>query len=120
MVVGPTLAPIGADAVENIRVTGQFAPQDLPRLLAHERPDGLLFLSIVPETYNYALSAGLATGLPIIALDAGAIGERLQGVAGAKVLPMDATAAEVLAVPARHCGALYIGWRTTAARYGGI
>ena len=98
VVVGPTLAPIGADAVENIRVTGQFAPQDLPRLLAHERPDGLLFLSIVPETYNYALSAGLATGLPIIALDAGAIGERLQGVAGAKVLPMDATAAEVLAV----------------------
>ena len=98
VVVGPTLAPMGADAVESIRVTGQYAPEDLPRLLAHERPDGLLFLSIVPETYNYALSAGLATGLPIIALDAGAIGERLQGVVGATVLPMDATAANILAV----------------------
>ena len=39
-----------------------------------------------------------ATGLPIIALDAGAIGERLQGVVGATVLPMDATAANILAV----------------------
>ncbi len=96
VVVGPTLAPIGADAMHNIRVTGQFKPQELPGLLAHERPDGLLFLSVVPETYNYALSAGLATGLPIVALDAGAIGERLQGVAGATVLPIDAKPADIL------------------------
>ena len=98
VVVGPTLAPIGADVMRNIRVTGQYMLQDLPSLLAHERPDGLLFLSIVPETYNYALSAGLATGLPIIALDAGAIGERLRGVAGATVLPIDAAAADILDV----------------------
>ena len=98
VVIGPTLAPIGANTAPNIRVTGQYKPQDLPRLLAHERPDGLLFLSVVPETYNYALSAGLATGLPIVALDAGAIGERLEGAAGATVLPIDAAPADLLAV----------------------
>ena len=98
VVVGPTLAPIGADVTRNIRVTGQYKPQDLPNLLACERPDGLLFLSVVPETYNYALSAGLATGLPIVALDAGAIGERLKGVAGATVLPIDAKPADILGV----------------------
>jgi len=91
VVLGPTLAPLGADAPSNITVTGQFLYGDLAHLLARERPDGVLFLSIVPETYNYALSAALATNLPIFALDAGAIGERLRGVDSATVLPLDAS-----------------------------
>jgi GT2 family glycosyltransferase/glycosyltransferase involved in cell wall biosynthesis len=91
VVLGRTQAPLGADAPNNITVTGQFLYDDLANLLARERPDGVLFLSIVPETYNYALSAALATNLPIFALDAGAIGERLKGVDSATVLPLDAS-----------------------------
>jgi len=91
VVLGPTLAPLGVDAPSNITVTGQFLYGELAHLLARERPDGVLFLSIVPETYNYALSAALVTNLPIVALDAGALGERLRDVDGATVLPLDAS-----------------------------
>ena len=94
--IGPTLAPLGPGALSNVVVTGQYDAAELPNLLARERPDSILFLSVVPETYNFALSAALATGLPIVALDAGAIGERLKGVAGATVLPLEASAEQVL------------------------
>ena len=96
VVIGPTLAPLGPGALSNVVVTGQYDAAELPNLLARERPDSILFLSVVPETYNFALSAALATGLPIVALDAGAIGERLKGVEGATVLPLDASAEQVL------------------------
>ena len=96
VVIGPTLAPLVPDAPPNVTVTGQYHAAELPRLLARERPDSILFLSVVPETYNFALSAALATGLQIVALDAGAIGERLKGVERATVLPLDASAQQVL------------------------
>ena len=96
VVIGPTLAPLGPDAPPNVVVTGQYHATELPNLLARERPDIILFLSVVPETYNFALSVALATELPIVALDAGAIGERLKGVEGATVLPLDASAQQVL------------------------
>ena len=96
VVLGPTLTSLGSDAPRNILVTGQYHQSDLADLLARERPDGVLFLSVVPETYNFALSAAMATNLPIIALDAGAIGERLRGVEGATVLPLDASNQVVL------------------------
>ena len=96
VVIGPTVAPLGLDAPPNVTVTGQYHATELPRLLARERPDSILFLSVVPETYNFVLSAALATGLPIVALDAGAIGERLQNVEPATVLPLNATTEQLL------------------------
>jgi GT2 family glycosyltransferase/glycosyltransferase involved in cell wall biosynthesis len=96
VVIGPTLAPLGPGAPSNVVVTGQYDAAELPNLLARERPDSILFLSVVPETYNFALSAALATGLPIVALDAGAIGERLEGVEGMSVLPLGASTEQVL------------------------
>jgi GT2 family glycosyltransferase/glycosyltransferase involved in cell wall biosynthesis len=96
VVIGPTLAPLGPDTPANVTVTGQYDASELPNILARERPDSILFLSVVPETYNFALSAALATGLPIVALDAGAIGERLKSVEGMSVLPLDASVEQVL------------------------
>ena len=104
VVIGPILAPLGPKAPPNVTVTGQYHAAELPRLLARERPDSILFLSVVPETYNFALSAALATGLPIVALDAGAIGERLRGVTGATVLPIDAKPADILGVLGETAG----------------
>jgi GT2 family glycosyltransferase/glycosyltransferase involved in cell wall biosynthesis len=97
VVIGPTTRSFGAELPANLTILGQYDATRLPRLLARERPDAILFLSRVPETYNYALSAALETGLPIWALDAGAIGERLEGVERAFVLPLDASAEQVLA-----------------------
>ena len=97
VVVGPTLEPLASALPRNVTVTGQYDQSQLVHLLSRERSDGFLFLSVVPETYNYALSVALATGLPIWALEGGAIGERLQGVDRATVLPGDTSATQLLA-----------------------
>lgn len=89
-----TLRLIGhaAEALpEGFTATGSYDARDLPRLISIERPDVLWLPSQVPETYAYTLSVAIASGLPIVASDIGALGERLRGRASATLLPFDAT-----------------------------
>ena len=76
---------------DGFTATGTYEAPDLPRLIALERPDVLWLPSQVPETYAYTLSVALASGLPIVASDIGALGERLRGHPGATLLPHDAS-----------------------------
>jgi len=69
-----------------VSVTGSYPDGRLAELLALERPDAFLFLSQVPESFSYTLSAALRTGLPVIAPDFGAFPERLKGYRAATVL----------------------------------
>ncbi|MEA3638341.1 MAG: glycosyltransferase [Lamprobacter sp.] len=71
----------------NLSVHGEYAEADLPAILERERPDAFLFASVIPETFSYTLSLAMRTGLPILALDIGAIGERLRDYPAAKLLP---------------------------------
>lgn len=98
---------------EGITATGSYAANDLPSLIAVERPDVIWLPSQVPETYSFTLSAALATGLPIVASDIGALADRLRGVANATLLPFDASterwheallSAAKLSGPRRHPG----------------
>ena len=57
------------------RVSGR----ELPSLIAAERPDVLWFPAQVPETFAYTLSSAIASGLPIVASNLGALPERLDG-----------------------------------------
>ncbi len=59
--------------------TGAYKEKDLPDLIAKARPHLLWFPAPWPETYSYTLSAGIASGLPIVAADIGAFPERLEG-----------------------------------------
>ncbi len=68
-------------------ITGPFEEGEAQGLLARERCDVLLFASVAPETWSYALSDGLRSGLPIVALAFGAVAERLEGVGRARLLP---------------------------------
>lgn len=77
---------------EAITVTGSYAADDLPGLLATERPDAIWLPSQVPETFSFTLSVALASGLPIVASSIGALADRLSGVAHATLLPFDAPA----------------------------
>ena len=86
-VIGTTFKPL--PKTTRALVTGPYQNELLPSILLRERPDCFLFLSQVPETYSYTLSACLATGLPIVALSMGAFEERLEGVARATLLPAD-------------------------------
>jgi len=81
---------------DNVFVTGYYDDEDLPYLIAREAPDAFLFPSIIPETWCYALTAALQTGLPVVAFDLGAIAERLLAdYPLIRLLPVDARPAQV-------------------------
>ncbi len=61
-----------------IQVRGEYRDADLPDLLALERFDVLWFPGRIPETYSYTLDVALASGLPVVASDLGAVAERLR------------------------------------------
>jgi len=88
-VVGFTEKPIPAEQNLPIQVRGEYADRDLPQLLALERADVIWFPGPYPETYAYTLDAALASGLPIVASNFGAIAERLQGHDGVLLLALD-------------------------------
>ena len=61
-----------------LTVHGAYEDKDLPRLLKSLAPDLVWFPALWPETYSYTLSAALEAGLPVVAPNIGAFGERLQ------------------------------------------
>ncbi len=93
-VLGPTTEPIVQWPDAPLTVAGEYPEERLAELVAAERPDVLFFPAQVPETYAYTLSVAIASGLPIVASAIGALPERLAGVAGASLVPWQATARE--------------------------
>ena len=61
-----------------VRVRGYYRSGTLPWLLRRDRVDLALLLSIVPESYSLVLDECAAAGVPVVAFDLGAVGERLQ------------------------------------------
>ena len=77
--IGDVEAGFPDDARARLHITGRYDEADLPDLLAKARPHVLWFPASWPETYSYTLSAGIASGLPIVASRIGALPERLAG-----------------------------------------
>jgi GT2 family glycosyltransferase/glycosyltransferase involved in cell wall biosynthesis len=91
-VVGAVSAELPPLPLSRLSITGEFAQADLARLVSAERPDVLWFPAQVPESYSYTLTVALASGLPIVAADFGALPERLRGHPGARLVAWDAAA----------------------------
>lgn len=77
-------------------VTGRYEEAELPDLIEREAPDLAMFLSVFPETWCYALTHALRAGLPIVALDHGAIGERVRDAKVPAILLSPSVAASEL------------------------
>ncbi|MBC7708637.1 MAG: glycosyltransferase [Rhizobacter sp.] len=77
-----------------LTASGSYAVDDLPKLIAAERPDVIWLPSQVPETFCFTLSTALASGLPIVASNIGALADRLRDVPHATLLAFDATVTE--------------------------
>ena len=104
VIVGPTIKPLHKET--RAAVTGPYRRELLPDILVRERPDCFFFASQVPETFNYALSGCMATGLPIVAISCGAIEERLKDISSATLLPVDSGVEAVVEAPeasSRRC-----------------
>jgi glycosyltransferase involved in cell wall biosynthesis len=65
-----------------MNVRGYYRSGTLPRLLRRDRVDLALLLSIVPETYSLVLTECQAAGVPVLAFDLGAPGDRLRTEGG--------------------------------------
>lgn len=83
----------------NAFVTGGYEPDELPTLLRREAPHAIFLPSLTPETWSYALSEAMTTGLPVIAFDIGAIAERLRAsTVPHRLIPPGASIAEINAL----------------------
>lgn len=94
-VIGHLDRPVKAWPHAPLTVSGSYPDERLAERIALERPDAFLFLSQVPESYSYTLSAAMQTGLPIVATRLGAPAERLRAYRRHTLVAPDATAAAI-------------------------
>jgi GT2 family glycosyltransferase/glycosyltransferase involved in cell wall biosynthesis len=79
----------------NVSITGEYESKDLPHILRSSGARIALFLSQTPETYSYSLSEAWAHRLYPIALDRGAVAERIKMAGVGRLLPVDMTPQEI-------------------------
>jgi glycosyltransferase involved in cell wall biosynthesis len=70
-----------------VRCTGYYRAGSLPAHLRRDQADLALLLSRWPESHGLAFDECVAAGVPVVAFDRGALGERLRGGGGALVHP---------------------------------
>jgi len=81
---------------ERLRVTGNYRHEDLVDLIERNGVNLFFFPSICPETFSYVTEEMIRLGLPVVAFDLGAPGERLRGY-GRSRLCTEVSAASALA-----------------------
>ncbi len=103
----------------HLRVHGPFLPERTAHWLRHYDVDLVLFPNRLAESFSYALSDVWAAGVPVLAPDVGALGERVRRHGGGAVLecPDDAKSLhQQLALLAEDAGARLSGWRKEIAQ----
>lgn len=83
---------------KNLTKTGWYQREKLQGLLQKYEIDIVCLLSIVEETYCYTLSEVVACGLPVIATDIGALGERTKEMGCGWLVPPDICVSDFLAL----------------------
>jgi glycosyltransferase involved in cell wall biosynthesis len=70
---------------KRLTVTGAYRREDLVDLIEAHGVNMLFFPSICPETFSYVIEEMILLGLPIVAFDLGAPGERLRSCGRARL-----------------------------------
>ncbi len=70
---------------KRLTVTGTYRREDLVDLIEAHGVNMLFFPSICPETFSYVIEEMILLGMPIVAFDLGAPGERLRGYGRARL-----------------------------------
>ncbi|WP_226783022.1 glycosyltransferase [Oceaniglobus trochenteri] len=70
-------------------VHGDYAPGDIPALVAHYGITHWLIPSVWPETFSFTTHEALATGLPVLAFDIGAQGDAVRNAPNGRPLRHD-------------------------------
>ncbi len=94
---------IAAQLPDNVTVHGPYVAEKLPEYLADIRPHLGAVLSIWPETWCHTLTELWAAGIPVLAFDLGAVGERIKEArAGWLAAEVSATAMTGVILQARQ------------------
>jgi glycosyltransferase involved in cell wall biosynthesis len=80
-----------------VRVRGYYRQHALRRLLREDGVDLALLLSIVPESYSLALGECVRAGVPVLAFDLGALGDRVPDLGTGRLVPLEAGAEGIAA-----------------------
>lgn len=82
----------------NFIKTGSYQREELPALLENYKIDVICILPIWPETFCYTLSEAVLCGVPVIATDIGALGERVKELQCGWLVPYHASFSDILEV----------------------
>lgn len=75
---------------------GRYVREELPSLLKKNNIKIVCLFSTWPETYSYTLTEAVASGVPVIAFDFGAIAERIKKYNLGWVIPINAGVDEII------------------------
>ncbi|MFN7941418.1 MAG: glycosyltransferase [Thermoanaerobaculia bacterium] len=84
---GGESAALAALDLAGVRVRGYYAAGTLPARLGRERVDLVILPVRTPETYSLVLDECIAAGVPVLASDLGALGERVRELGAGWCVP---------------------------------
>ena len=87
---------------DRLRVTGPYRHEDLVDLIEANGINMFFFPSICPETFSYVTEEMIRLGLPIVAFDLGAPGERLRSYGNARLCSAVSARAALATLVAFH------------------
>lgn len=68
---------------------GRYKKEDLPKLLSENKINLVCSFSICAETYSYTLTESIASGVPVLAFDVGAVQDRIRENKLGWIIPLD-------------------------------
>lgn len=80
---------------DNYIYHGRYKREDLPRLLKENNINLICSCSIWAETYSYTLTEEIASGVPVLSFDIGAVGDRIKKNNIGWVIPISSTIDEI-------------------------
>ena len=91
-----TLSPAEGNLPANLIVKGKYKEDEVYSLINSEGIDFFWFTAICPETYSYVLTIPIRLGIPVIAADLGAIGERIKRGGWGEVYPAESDISDIV------------------------
>ena len=91
-----TLSPPEQNLPTNLLVKGRYKEDEVYSLITREGIDFFWFTAVLPETYSYVLTIPIRLGIPVIAADLGAIGERIKRGGWGEVYPVESDISELV------------------------
>lgn len=88
-IIGNIFDPLMVPSSKNLFVAGGYTRDNVVKKIHEVNPDLILLLSNWPETFSYTLSESIASSVPVIATDGGALRERVASECAGFLVPVE-------------------------------